>query len=286
MKTPASFKTALPPKQPAYLLKLPPEIRHLRLIHGVGDFSKGEACVMSAAVAMYRVEHGVPLGTATDSLGCICPILRSLVIIRNDRPWTSDEARTAWGLALVPQLLNTWSKEATLARAHEVGAWICRDLIAPLVSEEEVKKQLLAVEDLTAAAAAFKSLDRAIARAFAHDRAHDRARAHARAFARAHAHALAIDHDRALARALEIALALALDHDRAHDRAHALAHASAHDRAIDHALALAHALASASALAFDQFETEFSTKLEDLIVRLLAMRPEKEKAAKAKKEAL
>lgn len=111
---------------------LPPQIAKLRLVAGKGNYSAGTACTMSATVALDRLRKGEPLGEATDELECVCPVIRRLVIGRNDGWWPSGEARTEWGLKLIPKLLDTRvGPERTVRRVFRVADVTVRK-IAPI----------------------------------------------------------------------------------------------------------------------------------------------------------
>lgn len=105
------------------ILKLIPD---LTIVQGVGDYAEHTACVMSAVVAEDRLRRGEPLGEATDSVACVCPVVRALVIQRNDAGgvYDSDDARTEWALGMVPRLLNSRVNEvATFRRAEAVTSY-------------------------------------------------------------------------------------------------------------------------------------------------------------------
>ena len=121
---------------------LPQQIANLRLITGKGNYSAGTACVMSAAVALDRLRKGEPLGEATDELECVCPVIRRLAIGRNDGWWPSDEARTDWGLKLVPKLLDTRADRArTVRRAFRVADVAVR-FLAPIALRAQGRRDL------------------------------------------------------------------------------------------------------------------------------------------------
>ncbi len=65
------------------------------LCSGVGNYDNNRACIVSAAVACWRLKRGEPLGEATDILECACQIARAYLIELNDSNlWFSDCHRT------------------------------------------------------------------------------------------------------------------------------------------------------------------------------------------------
>jgi len=79
------------------------------LVKGNGSYKQGTACVMSAAVAKYRLSKGESLGSATDELECACPVIRAILIGVNDDPsWKSSEERT--------ELLTPWTDKVIDSR--------------------------------------------------------------------------------------------------------------------------------------------------------------------------
>src|SRR5688572_24705410 len=77
-----------------------------QLVAGVGDYGEKRACVMSAAVAAVRVAQGVDMNGATDTLECVCQVVRRLMIARNDA--TEDSAkRKTWALSMIPRIVGT-----------------------------------------------------------------------------------------------------------------------------------------------------------------------------------
>src|SRR5215510_6261439 len=94
------------------------------LISGVGNYQKGTACIVSAAVAQWRLEHGKPLGEATDEMDCIDPAIRRLAIRINDASWWKDDAeRTAVLSPFIPLLAGT--RDESLLRKR---AFLCADV--------------------------------------------------------------------------------------------------------------------------------------------------------------
>jgi len=106
-------------------------IKEFTFIAGKGDYNAKQACIMSAAVAKWRVEHGEPLGSATDCLDCVCPVVRRLAISINDRSWWKDDAeRTDVLLPFVDKILDTKNEKLTLRRAFLCADYACR-IFAP-----------------------------------------------------------------------------------------------------------------------------------------------------------
>ena len=95
------------------------DISKFSFVAGMGNYATNEACLMSACVAKYRFEHGEPLGTATDRLECVCPIIRYFAIRINDSYcWESDKQRTEMLLPFVDRLLNTRNTALTVNRRY------------------------------------------------------------------------------------------------------------------------------------------------------------------------
>ena len=143
-----------------------------RLVRGVGDYAEGTACLVSAAVALWRFRHGAPLGVATSELDCICPVIRSFCITINDAPfWENDQQRTKVLGEYVHQILNTKASEEIEIRR----AFLCADFairkFAPLglrasgLNQEAAELETLPpiIDKGTAAAAAHTARDAAAA---------------------------------------------------------------------------------------------------------------------------
>ena len=98
---------------------------------GVGDYEEGNACVMACAVALWRFRHGEELGTATDELDCVCPVLRRIAIRLNDGIWWpgGEAERTAALLPLVARLLGTNDPEKTQLRMYRAADWSVRTML-------------------------------------------------------------------------------------------------------------------------------------------------------------
>ena len=103
-------------------------IADLTLVSGIGDYSAHTACIMSAAVAKWRMEHGEELGEATDSIECIdLPIRRIAIAINDGKWWGSDKERTETLLPFIDQILNTkGSSELTQRRAYKCADYAIR----------------------------------------------------------------------------------------------------------------------------------------------------------------
>ena len=116
-------------------MDIPKELADFTLIAGIGDYDQHKACVMSLAVAMDRLRKGEPIGEATDNVHCVCPVLRRLVIYRNDGPWESDAARTEWGLAMAPRLLDTRRDETETVRR----GYRCADVAVRVIAAQALR---------------------------------------------------------------------------------------------------------------------------------------------------
>jgi len=104
----------------------------LKLVRGVGNYESGTACIMSAAVAHWRMSKGESIGTATDEMECCCPVVRAYLIRLNDsRVWDNDEQRTEMLTPLIPLLVNTRNKDLELKRAFMLADFAVRK-IAPI----------------------------------------------------------------------------------------------------------------------------------------------------------
>ena len=137
-------------------------IGELKLVNGVGDYSKAEACIMSAAAMIKAIEDGSPLEKATDELECACPVIRALCIRRNDGKWDSDEQRSSWGRRLIPRIIGSRkSGEETIQRAFrcaDVAIHEILPLALPNLNYSEIprvtdKESAIAARDLVRSAA-------------------------------------------------------------------------------------------------------------------------------------
>lgn len=86
---------------------IPKILKSITLVSGEGNLREGEACVMSAANYYYRRKHDKTFDETSDDCECVSPLLRELVITRNDSAWGSDKERTDWGLPLAYKVLDT-----------------------------------------------------------------------------------------------------------------------------------------------------------------------------------
>ena len=104
-----------------------------KLVKGVGKYSEGTACIMSAAVAYKRVLDGVDIGKATDKLDCVCPVIRAFLIRVNDSAiWSDDLHRTNVLLPLIPRIVGTNNPELLSKRMFFLVNWAVKT-IAPLI---------------------------------------------------------------------------------------------------------------------------------------------------------
>ena len=106
-------------------------IADLTLVSGIGDYSVHTACIVSAAVAKWRMEHGEELGEAgeaTVSIECIDSPIRQFAISINDGIWwRSDKERTETLLPFIDQILNTKGSTAlTERRAYKCADYAVR----------------------------------------------------------------------------------------------------------------------------------------------------------------
>ena len=103
-------------------------IADLTLVSGIGDYSVHTACIVSAAVAKWKMEHGEELGKATDSIECIDSPIRQFAISINDGIWwRSDKERTETLLPFIDQILNTKGSTAlTERRAYKCADYAVR----------------------------------------------------------------------------------------------------------------------------------------------------------------
>ena len=98
------------------------DINELTFVSGIGDYSENKACIMSAAVAKWRMDHGEDLGNATDELSCVCPVIRAFAIRVNDAKWWKDDAeRTVVLRPFVDKIIGTADKDKLQARAFLVA---------------------------------------------------------------------------------------------------------------------------------------------------------------------
>ncbi len=134
-------------------------IGELTLVSGVGNYSEASACVMSAAAAIHSIEQGAPLTEATDVLSCACPVVRRLLIARNDGPWRSDEERTSWGVKLIPRIIGSKrDRQETIRRAFRCADVAVRVIASRALTESGFQEhgiKLSALPEVNAASAAY-----------------------------------------------------------------------------------------------------------------------------------
>jgi glucose/arabinose dehydrogenase len=121
-------------------IEISPLSSRLHFVGGIGDPSDPQnptACVMSGAVANYRLSQGEPIGDATDELDCW---------------WPSDEARKKWALGLIARLPGTRGDMATTLRRGFRCADMAVRVLAPITlraaSREDLAAQLEAVSPI------------------------------------------------------------------------------------------------------------------------------------------
>jgi len=117
-------------------------ITDLTLVSGIGDYSAHTACIMSAAVAKWRMEHGEELGEATDSIECIDSPIRQFAIAINDgKWWNSNKERTETLLPFIDQILGTkGSSELTQLRAYKCADYAVR-VFLPIILDTVYPEQ-------------------------------------------------------------------------------------------------------------------------------------------------
>lgn len=103
------------------------KIKGLRLVKGPGNYEEGRACVMSAAAAIHGLEQGEPLKEATDYLACACPVLRQLIMYRNDN-FKHDDERTAWGIDLIPRIIGSRRGRDEMVKRAQLCAQAARQI--------------------------------------------------------------------------------------------------------------------------------------------------------------
>ena len=118
-----------------------------KFVTGAGNPAQGTACAMSAAVALWRVEHGEDIGDATDSLYCVCLVIRKLVVRRNDIG--APDLQT-WAERIVPRLAGTKADSAvTLKRAEFCVRYVVRGPVADLMKRSGFSAHAKAMRDVT-----------------------------------------------------------------------------------------------------------------------------------------
>ena len=118
------------------------DITSLTLVAGVGDYSTHTACLMSAAVAKWRMEHGEELGEAIDTIDCVDSPIRQFAIAINDGEWWgSDKERTETLLPFIDQILGTkGSSELTQRRTYKCADYAVR-VFLPIILDTEYPEQ-------------------------------------------------------------------------------------------------------------------------------------------------
>jgi len=151
-------------------------IDSLTFVRGEGDYDKHQASIMSAAVAKWRLDHGEPLGDATDKLDCVCPVVRRLAVsINNMVWWKTDGERTNILKPLIDNLLNTkGSDELMCRRAYRCADVAVREFAASALrargfesEAEELEKLDSIVDKQTAIDACASAADASSASDFA-----------------------------------------------------------------------------------------------------------------------
>jgi hypothetical protein len=103
------------------------------VVSGIGDYDKHKACVMSLAVARERIRRGEPIGEATDDWPGFCPVLRSLLTWRNDRPgWPTRQSRKVWAWSILDRLACESTPLAVSVARAERCARVAVTRIAPI----------------------------------------------------------------------------------------------------------------------------------------------------------
>ena len=98
--------------------------KKLTLIAGVGDYSTNTACIMSAAVAKWRLSRNEPLGIATDKLECVCLVIRRFAIKLNDSNlFESNQHRTEILMPFLDKIIDTKSTR----KVEQKRLWLCAD---------------------------------------------------------------------------------------------------------------------------------------------------------------
>jgi len=117
-------------------------IADLTLVSGIGDYSAHTACIMSAAVAKWKMEHGEELGGAIDTIDCVDSPIRGIAIAINDEEWWgSDKERTETLLPFIDQILGTkGSSELTQLRAYKCADYAVR-VFLPIVLDLKKPEQ-------------------------------------------------------------------------------------------------------------------------------------------------
>jgi hypothetical protein len=134
------------------------ELPKFKLVSGIGNYDNGEACVMSAAVACYRLSKGESMGEATDEMECCCPVIRAFLISLNDsRLWADDANRTDVLMPFVSRLAGTKNDALTSQRVFILADWAVRTIAADAMGRagfDEVKQTLQSIPEVKDAGSA------------------------------------------------------------------------------------------------------------------------------------
>jgi hypothetical protein len=109
-------------------------------VGSIGDYGKKQACAMSAAVAAVRVARGEDMNGATDELECVDPVIRKLIIARNDA--MPKAGRREWALSMIPRFVGTNNgKKKTVKRAEHIARYAIRVLAAEAMDAAKLPNQ-------------------------------------------------------------------------------------------------------------------------------------------------
>ena len=102
-------------------------MKSYRLVAGVGNYELGTACVMSAAVAKFRLSLGEPLGSACDTLECACPFVSELLIRFNDSLlFKTDEQRTEVLTPFIDKIIGSRNNDLLDKRIDIYLLWLAK----------------------------------------------------------------------------------------------------------------------------------------------------------------
>lgn len=126
------------------------EMPSFKLVSGVGNYDDGKACVMSAAVACYRLSRGKPMGEATDQMECCCRVIRSFLIRLNDSSlWRNDDHRTEVLMPFVSRLAGTKNPDLTQQRLYILADWAIRTIAADAMDIAKLPEQAAKLRSLS-----------------------------------------------------------------------------------------------------------------------------------------
>lgn len=111
------------------------DINKLRFIHSAGD-CEYDACVMSARIALDRLARGEDIGEATDQDDRYCPVLRRLLIDRNDSTEIGPEL-DSWAREAVTLPICKQSHETTVRRVEAIVRYALINVIPDMVLLDE-----------------------------------------------------------------------------------------------------------------------------------------------------